>query len=283
MRVIPFTVPHIVREAFRVQEDLLQGFYDKLHQHPETQIMLILKSEGTLIAGDYVGRFEAGDVFLIGSGQPHVFRNDETYYQSNKPEAHALSVYFSEQYTGKEFWQLDEMKEIRSFLAHSGKGFKATGKTQEEIKRKLPELNNLQGLEKLICFLSVLNIFASSKELIPLGVTPFTKSYSPTEEKRMNDILQFTFSESHRKISINEVAQVANLSNEAFCRYFKTRTRKTYSTFLNEVRISSACKLLIEKELSIEQVCYQAGFSNLSNFNRIFKKITGKTPSKYIQ
>ena len=283
MRVIPFTVPHHTREAFRVQEDLLKGFYDKLHQHPETQIMHILKSEGTLIAGDYVGRFEAGDVYLIGSGQPHVFRNDSTYYQSDNLGAHALSVYFSEQYSGKEFWQLEEMKEIRSFLAHSGKGFKVTGATREEIKQKIFELSKLQGLEKFICFLSVLNIFASSKELTPLGVTPYPKSYSATEEKRMNDILQFTFSESHRKISIHEVAQVANLSNEAFCRYFKTRTRKTYSNFLNEVKISSACKLFIEKELSVEQVCYHSGFSNLSNFNRIFKKITGKTPSKYIQ
>lgn len=283
MRVVPFTVPHITREAFRVQEDLLPHFYDKLHQHPETQIMLILKGEGTLIAGDYVGRFESGDVFLIGSGQPHVFRNDESYYQSEKPNAHAISVYFSDHYTGKEFWQLEELREIRSFLEHSYKGYKITGNNQGEIKAYLLELRKQQGLEKLISFLSVLKIFANSKELIPLGVAPLNRSYSATEEKRMNDILQFTFRESHRKIFITEVAQVANLSNEAFCRYFKTRTQKTYSNFLNEVRISNACKLLITGKSSVEQVCYQAGFNNLSNFNRMFKRITGKTPSHYIR
>ncbi len=282
MRVIPFTVPHLSREAFRVQEDLLPGFYNKLHQHPETQIMLILKSEGTLIAGDYVGRFEAGDVYLIGSGQPHVFRNDDLYYQSEKPGAHALSVYFSEAYAGKEFWQLEEMKEIRQFLEQSGRGFKLTGKTQAEIRRHLLDLRKLKGLEKLISFLNVLKIFANSGELIPLSVVPFTKNYSATEEKRMNDILQFTFSQSYRKISIHEVAQVANLSNEAFCRYFKSRTQKTYSNFLNEVRVSNACKRLIARQQSVEQVCYESGFNNLSNFNRIFKKITGKTPSNYI-
>jgi AraC-like DNA-binding protein len=283
MRVIPFTVPQLAREAFRVQEDLLPHFYDKLHQHPETQIMLILKSEGTLIAGDYVGRFEPDDIFLIGSGQSHVFRNDDTYYRSDTPHAHAISLYFSEHYAGKEFWQLEELKEMRTFLERSGKGFKVTGADQQKIKHLLLDIRNQQGIQKLISFLSVLQIFATSKDLLPLGVTTLNKGYTATEEKRMNDILYFTFQESHRKIFLTEVAQVANLSHEAFCRYFKTRTRKTYSTFLNEVRISAACKLLIEKELSIEQVCYQAGFSNLSNFNRTFKKVTGKTPSNYIR
>ncbi len=99
----------------------------------------------------------------------------------------------------------------------------------------------------------------------------------------MNNILAFTFKESHRKIYIEEVAEVANLSEEAFCRFFKLRTRKTYTNFLNEMRVSQACKLLIANESSIQDICFQTGFSNLSNFNRIFKKVTGKTPSQYIR
>ena len=282
MKVVPFTVPHISREAFRIQEDRLPHFYDKLHQHPETQIMLILSGEGTLIAGDYVGRFEPGEVYLIGSGQPHVFRSDETYYQSGEQRVHAISIYFSEGYAGKEFWQLEEMKDTRSFLEKSGKGLKITGEDQKDVRESLIKLRKQKGLEKLISFLSILKIFASSNNLVTLGIAAVNKSYSSTEEKRMNDILQFTFRESHRKISIHEVAQVANLSKEALWRYFKSRTQKTFTNFLNEVRISNACKLLITRKLSIEQVCYQSGFNNLSNFNRIFKKITGKTPSTYM-
>jgi AraC-like DNA-binding protein len=281
MRVVPFTVPHIAREAFRWQEDRVPHFYDQLHQHPETQIMLILKSEGTLIAGDYVGRFAPGDVFLIGSGQPHVFRNDEVHYREGTSEAHAISLYFREEYAGQDFWQLEEMTSIRLFLAKADKGFKLAGPERMDVYKRLLDLHKLQGLEKLISFLTILKIFATSENLTPLAVTSHPRHYSATEEKRMNDIIHFTFRESHRKISIHEVAQIANLSDEAFCRYFKSRTLKTYSGFLNEVRISNACKLLITGQESIEQVCYQAGFNNLSHFNRTFKKITGKTPSSY--
>ncbi|MFN8806138.1 MAG: helix-turn-helix domain-containing protein, partial [Bacteroidota bacterium] len=101
------------------------------------------------------------------------------------------------------------------------------------------------------------------------------------ESKRMDDILQFTFKESHRKIYIKEVAEVAHLSTEAFCRYFKLRTRKTYTTFLNDVRVSNACQLLANSEMKVDQVCFETGFQNISNFNRIFKKAMGLTPSHY--
>ncbi|MBX2962192.1 MAG: helix-turn-helix domain-containing protein [Cyclobacteriaceae bacterium] len=282
MKVIPFKVPHLQHEAFRLQEDLLPRFYDKLHQHPETQVMLILKSEGTLVVGDHVGRFKPHDVFLIGSGQPHVFRNDDQYYASSEENAHAISIYFSSQYGGLEFWQLEEMKNIRDFL-EPGRNYQATGVDKDQIKALLMKLPAHQGVEKLISFLCILKIFATSNTLTPLGVSSLPKGYSFAEEKRMNDILNFTFRESHRKIFIYEVAEVANLSTEAFCRYFKNRTRKTYSTFLNEVRISNACKLLIEKSAGIEHVCFMVGFNNLSHFNRMFKRITGKTPTTYIQ
>ncbi len=283
MKAVPFTVPHLTKEAFRYQVDHLPHFYDKLHQHSEVQIMLIIQGEGTLIAGDYVGRFGPGYVYLIGSGQPHVFRCDATYYQSDKPKAHAVSVYFDEKYAGEEFWQLEEMKDIRHFLFNAGKGYKLVGPDRDEAEKILIGLNKQYGLEKFIRFLLLLKIFASSKNTIDLGFAGNRKTYSPTEEKRMNDILQYTFQNSHRKISLNEIAGIANLSSEAFCRYFKIRTRKTYTDFVNEVRISNACKLLISGGLAIEQVAYEAGFNNMSNFNRTFKRITGKTPSHYLR
>src|SRR5882672_2555501 len=116
MKVVAFNVPKIKREAFRFQEDSGHHFYDQLHQHAEIQIMLILQGEGTLIASDYVGRFGPGDLYVIGSGQPHVFRSDKNYYESkSKLTVRAVSIYFNEKYWGDSFWQLEEMKLIRKF------------------------------------------------------------------------------------------------------------------------------------------------------------------------
>ena len=284
MKIIPFSIPKTSREAFRIQVDTLPYLYDKLHQHPETQIMFIEIGEGTLIAGDYVGRFSSGSLFLIGSSQPHVFRSDDIYYKpKSKILVNSISIYFDERYAGESFWQLDELQKVHQFLLKSGVGYRIQGETQAQLIQLIQQIILLKGISKLIHFLQLLKVLSESKELIPLSILQAHTNLTITEGKRMNDILQFTFRESHRKIKIEEVAEVANLSAEAFCRYFKVRTRKTYTNFLNEVRVSNACKMLIEKRKSIQEICYDSGFANLSHFNRTFKKVTGKTPKSYLQ
>lgn len=284
MKVIPFNVPKITREAFRLQIDILPHLYDQLHQHTETQIMFIEKGEGTLIAGDYVGRFASGDIFLIGGGQSHVFRSDEKYYRlKGKKKVQATSIYFDEKYAGESFWQLDELRDVKKFLARAGAGIRISGPTQGKVTSLIQKLKSSHRIIKLIQFLELLNELACSEDLIPLSLAPLPDNPQMAEEKRMNDVLHFTFRQSHRKIKINEVAGVANLSSEAFCRYFKLRTRKTYTNFLNEVRISNACKMLIEGTQNIQSICYDSGFQNLSHFNRTFKRVTGKTPKEYLR
>ena len=284
MKVVAFNVPKIKREAFRYQEDSGPHFYDQLHQHPEIQVMLILQGEGTLIAGDYVGRFAPGDLYVIGSGQPHVFRSDKNYYHpKNKLKVKAISIYFNEKYWGDSFWQLDEMKLVRKFSTRTTGGLQVAGKVKNEIAEIIYQLKSSQGIDKLILFLSMLKKLHEAKETKQLTVSALGTNFNPEEGKRMNSILSFTFRECHRKIYIREAAGIANLSTEAFCRYFKLHTQKTYTTFLNELRVSNACQMLMNKDFSIQDVCYQSGFNNLSNFNRIFKRVVGKSPSNYLK
>jgi AraC-like DNA-binding protein len=284
MKVVPFNVPKTAPEAFRFQEDIREHFYDQLHQHPELQLMLILKGEGTLVAGDYLGRFQANDLFIIGSEQPHVFRNDEVYYRmgKSKKKVHALSLYFHQQYVGDLFWNLTEMKAIRDFFKTSLRGYRVMGPTKERLSQIILGVKGKTGLERLQVFTELFQVLTQSRHLKALSVTAPYAVNQPVEGKRMNAILQFTFKESHRKIYLEEVAEIAHLSTEAFCRYFKMRTQKTYTTFLNEVRVSNACRLLMNQEMSIQDVCFQSGFTNISNFNRIFKRVTGKSPSTYL-
>ena len=279
-KVVSFNVPQTEHEVVRVQVDEVPHFYDQLHQHPEIQITLIKAGEGTLIAGDYVGRFQAGDVFAIGSGQPHVFRCDQSFYKDNSSiGAKSISLYFSEKYFGRELWGSNELAGVREFAHACRQGFQLTGATIKESAICVEQLNRCSGLEKLIGFFSLLKLLAETKNKKNLALQ--SSRLLVREEGRMNSIVEFTFRESYRKIYLTEVAKLANISVEAFCRYFKLHTRKTYINFLNEVRVSHACKLLIQKDCSIQEVCYQTGFSNVSNFNRIFKKITAKTPVSF--
>src|SRR6185295_3994192 len=276
-KVVAFNVPQTEHEIVRVQVDRIPYFYDQLHQHPEIQIMYIVSGEGTLIAGDYIGRFQPGNVFVLGSGQPHVFRCDESFYRKKSSRgAQSISLYFSEKYFGKELWDSNELTAVREFANACQHGFQLLDTAAHASARQLEELAQSQGLKKLSVFISLLSLLAQTGHKKKLSLQ--TSHLQVSEEGRMNSIVAFTFRESHRKIYLDEVARLANLSVEAFCRYFKLHTRKTYTKFVNEMRVSHACQCLIQKELSVQQVCYKTGFTNVSNFNRIFKKIAGKTP-----
>ena len=280
MKVVPFKIPKNTAEAFGVQADEVPHLYNHLHQHPEIQLTVIKQSHGTLIAGDYVGPFTAGDVFVIGPNQPHVFRNDE-YFFKKKSKAIAVSIFFDETTIAASFWQLPELKSLQSFLRNSVSGFRITGHKRKLAAEKLEQLVKTDGIDKLILFLELLKILSTKKEMIPLAKQTIQRNIKTYDGKRLNKVLEFTFSEYHRPIKLEEVAAIANLSVEAFCKYFKTRTRKTYISFLNEIRINNACKLLSGEDKSIADVCYETGFSNLSNFNRIFKKIKNTSPRDY--
>ncbi len=274
-RVVAFNVPQTEHEVVRVQVDEVPYFYDQLHQHPEIQIMLIEAGEGTLIAGDYVGRFHPGEIFIIGGGQPHVFRCDQGYY-TGKLVARSTSLYFNEKYFGNELWSSNELNAVRDFADTSQRGLQIASEAAVPMVACIQQIAALEGLRRLIKFFTLLHLLTTSSGQKKLSFLP--GKLLENEAGRMNTILEFTFRESHRRIYLDEVAQLANLSVEAFCRYFKLHTRKTYVNFLNEVRISNACQLLILRDLSVAQICYQSGFGNVSNFNRIFRRITHKSP-----
>ena len=279
MKVVPFQIPKNTEEAFRVQLDDLPHLYDHLHQHPEIQLTFIKESNGTLVAGDYVGPFHAGDVFVIGGNQPHVFRNDEKFFKK-RSKAVAITIFFDEKTFGENFWLLEEMKTLQQFLKNSSGGFRITGRKKKLLAEKLVSIVNAKGIDRLIIFLEILKELGSKKEMQPLSKPIIQRNIKTYDGSRLNKVIEFTFKEFQRTITLKEVSTLANLTPEAFCKYFKTRTRKTYVNFLNEIRINHACRLLTE-DRTISDICYESGFTNLSNFNRIFKKIKQASPNEW--
>ena len=136
-------------------------------------------------------------------------------------------------------------------------------------------------VQRIELLLHMLQLIATTREYSLLSSQGFSTSYDHTNTDRINLIYTYTFNNFHNPIHIKDVAAAANLSPHSFCRYFKTRTLKTYWQCLLEVRIGYACKLLIENKMSVAQICYECGFNNLSNFNRHFKAMLNRTPLQY--
>jgi AraC-like DNA-binding protein len=265
MKILPFKIPKTSQESFRLQEDRDQHFYDYLHQHPEVQLTLILSSEGKVIAGDYIGAFKPGDIFLIGPNLPHVFRNDSRYYeQADISIAHSYTVFFEWQSFGEKFLSLPELKKLQEFTKLSERG----------LYIKDPVRSRISQLMKL-------NILSHSDSIEPLASSGIYNEFDEIDGKKLADVYRFTMNEYHRKIQLDEVADIANMTTNSFCRYFKKRTRKSYIDFLTEIRIGQARKLLQQNDLSISQICFEVGFNNLSNFNRKFRELCEITPTEF--
>lgn len=284
MKVLPFKIPKTVKESYRIQIDKQPYFYDTLHQHPEIQITQIVEGTGTFICGDHIGHYEPGDLYIIGPNMPHVFKSDNIHYQiDSPPTSHGISLFFDRNVFGKSFFDLPEMESARDFLIKSQRGIQIVGDTLQEITPFMHSAQYTQSIDRLIGLLKILKLLSADPNPSYLSTSSSIKEYNEKDGKRMNDVFQFTMSNYNRAISLDEVAAIANMSPNAFCRFFKQRTRKTYINFLNEVRIGNACQLLQREDLTIAQICYNSGFNNLSHFNRYFKRVTGMSPSEYMK
>ncbi|MCH2083108.1 MAG: AraC family transcriptional regulator [Saprospiraceae bacterium] len=277
MKPIPFKVPKSRQYSLRIQVDDGPHFYDQLHYHPEYQITAIQQGKGILYAGNGMVHFQEGDIFMIGANVPHLLKNAPVYFSETSPEVYAISLFFDEYSFGQGFFEIHELQKIKQLLADSKRVIKVTHAT---ILDNLLQIQKRVAEAIIIQFLQILSdLSETSKKFINSDY--YQLSIHESVGQRLNDIIRYSFEHLQETIRIEEVAEVAHLSRSQFSRYFKLHTGKTFIQFLNELRVESACNLLLHEHYTIEQICYEVGFQNLSNFNRQFRKSKGLTPSAY--
>ncbi len=282
MKILPFKIAKPVNESVWIQNEYQPHLYDILHQHDEFQITLIQESTGNLIAGNRICEFGPGDIFVFGARLPHAFRNDAVFYQPEQNlKVRALSIYFDWNVFGNQFWLLPENKVIVDFGNKAERGIHFKSGQNQSLISEIENLSTATEANRLVRLLSVMLQMAKSNDLEILSTEGAYNKLNENEEKRLDAIYRFTLKEYSRAISLDEIAGVANMTINSFCRYFKARTRKSYLDFLTEFRIGQACKLLQQEEIGIADIGYKVGFGNLSNFNRKFKEHNGCTPKEY--
>jgi AraC-like DNA-binding protein len=284
MKVIQFTVPVADEGAVVIQEDILPYFYNYLHRHKEAQVTLIIKGEGTLIAGNYTQPFKAGEIYVIGANQPHMFKGDAKYFENlQEKNIHAIHIFFDHEHALQGLFSLPEMETVRKFLQLTHSSMQLPAEYEEKIATDILRISRLTGAERLLAFVAMLVYFSKQVKSWKSLSTGFSRNaYSESEGLRMNDIYQYTLEHYVENITLGKIASVAHLTTYAFCKYFKKHTRKTYLEFLNEIRINVACKKIINGDFdSIASVAYATGYNNPITFNRVFRKVTGMSPSAY--
>lgn len=248
------------------------------HFHEEYELVYCEKGFGKKFIGKHFTSYEKGDMYFLGKNLPHWFKADDSFYtlaQTVKPSSIVLQ--FHENFMGDSFFRSQEMIAIQKVLARSHSGIEIEGKSKELIKSLMFKMLNVGAMSRFALLIEVFEIMSRGIELSYLSTDGIAK-ISPSDSDKMNAVLDYSLKNFRTPISIEAVSQLVNLSQAAFCRYFKSRTQSTYMSFIIDLRLDEASKLLKESDLSILQICYESGFNNLSNFNRAFRRKYGFSP-----
>lgn len=246
------------------------------HYHPELEIVFVNGGHGKRHIGNHISYYNNGDLIFIGANLPHYGFTD--HLTENKSEV-VLQV--REDFLGDHFFEVPEMNKIKGLLQRSKQGIVFHEKTKNKVGPKIEKLLVLAPFERLVSFLNILQELAEAKDYSLLNVAQVILETKPQDTQRLDLIYTFVSQQFKRPITLEEVAGLVSMTEQAFSRYFKNKSGKTFTQFVNQYRLVHASKLLSEQHLSITDVCFESGFNNFSHFNKSFKQFTGKSPSQY--
>jgi len=268
-----------------IVRNLKEPYFDpNWHFHPHYQLFTVIEGTGTRFIGDNIRHFEAGDTVFLAPNMPHLWRSDRAYFERDSTlQTQGIVVYFTEDFLGKDFFEKPEMYAIKNLFTTSERGLDLTHShsLKATIVSDLFELDALSGFDGILKLLSILQKLSKCTDYQFIASVNYENTHKISETERMRQVHEYVLKHYKEKISLSEVAALANMSEAAFCRYFKTRTNKTFSDFVREIRIGHACKLLLAGKMSIAQVSYESGFNTVSNFNSQFKTMKGQSPKQY--
>lgn len=246
------------------------------HMHPEYEIVYISDGEGKRHIGNHISYFKKGDLILLGPNLPHF-----GFTQEQEMDHYEIVVQMAEDFLGPNFMSRPEIAQIRNLFERAKNGLSFYGKTKESIGLKLLKTYKAQPFKRLIGFLEILQEMATSEEYEALNVDGITLNVMIESEARVQNIYQYVQANFQSHITLQEISKIANMTEPAFCRFFKNATNKTFTQFVNELRVLNASKLLAETDMLITDVAHESGFNNLSHFNKHFLKINGSRPTQY--
>ena len=247
-----------------------------LHRQSSWELTLIVIGSGMKLIGDTTESFQCGEVVMIPPEIPHCwfFNNDST---NPNGKISNITITFTDEFLGH---CSSVFPELRKYIEELKKVYEAVKFNKPKanlIASILKSMCNQKDVERLSSMIRLLAILSLTDETCIVG------QYKKTDKKqeRLNMIRIYVICNVSRDISLDDVVRHVGMNKSAFCVFFKQTMGKTFITYLNEYRIELACQLLKQKNMSISEICYHVGFTNIPHFNRVFKKTIGSSPSKY--
>ncbi len=253
------------------------------HFHPEIEILFVVKSSGTSYVGDGIHRFTEGEISIIGENVPHWWKSDPKYMDGKDTTGiKVLIIQFNKKIFDPNFISLPEMKAIKEFLEKAQRGIQFLSKSSKALGEQITKIFQLSGIQRITELILLLEMMSGTKDYKYHASVGYSRTINTYDFYRFNKIHEHIILNFNKPIKLEDVANTVNISPTAFCRYFKKHTGKTFLSFLNEMRIGHACKLMVEGKMTISMASMESGYNNLSHFNDQFKRVMKLTPSEYI-
>lgn len=251
------------------------------HYHPQYELLYISKSYGIRFVGDSVSQFSPGDLTLVGPYLPHLWRNDKSYYEGDETQkVKTIVTKFSIDFIGEGTFSNPDFSEINKMLEQSKYGVSFGQDTSHGLHDELIDMVNLSPAEKSMKLLNILHRLSVSEDKETLSSTDM-RQYTTENSHRIDLVVKYISDNYVNYIGLNDVSEIACMTTNSFCRFFKKMTNKSFTQFLNEVRIRNASRLLIQEDMSVSEVCFSVGYNSITNFNKQFKLMMGCTPKNY--
>jgi AraC-like DNA-binding protein len=261
-----------INSSFRLMNNPRLNDFFFWHFHPEFELVYIEAEQGTRHVGEHISRYEGSDLVFIGSNIPHL-----NFDYGVKTDYEKIVVHIRPDFLGTSFANTPELAAIYHLFEKSQLGIVFSKNAQKRVGERLKKLHLLSYFDLFLEILSIFHMLSHDADCTFLHSKPIQNQYNKKEQERLKRLYQFIDNHYSRKIEIDEVAQLSNLSNAAFCRYFKKMTRLTFTEFLNHYRVNQAKNMLLSDK-NVTETCFACGFESLSYFNRTFKKITHDNP-----
>lgn len=258
-------------------------FFDHdYHFHQTEEICWIQEGHGNMVVGDYLGRFEKDDLLIFGKGLPHILRCDKSFEQKNtKKKTTAYSIYFTVEHIQSITDDPSMTRSLVQLIRKNKRGYRIIGMEKKRAHELFLQVIESNGFAQLGLLLQLLEYLLKCNKTHVLASGNYQLLPSDAEMKRFSEVYDYLLKNFQTNISLQQVADICNMTTNSFCRFFKVKTQKTFVQFLTEIRIGHACKLLQDENLPIKNIVYDCGFNNPVLFHRSFLKITGKTPKKF--
>jgi len=260
---------------------LEHGFPNPLvrwHYHEEYELHLILQTQGKVFVGDYIGHFEPGHLVLTGPRLPHNWISTDV-----GPEGVAqrdVVLQFADEPLRRAAELIADLRDVLPLLERARLGIEFFGMT-ERARDYLARIKSLHGLQRFTEFLKFLGELAECADYRLLSSMPLQSFEDDASLAQISAIVDYITAHVTESFSMAELSQRVGMSESQFSRYFRRATGNTFTDFVNRLRISRACQLLMETDRYISNVCYDCGFNNVANFNRRFLEIKGMTPKEF--